>query len=68
MLIRLGGVSTPALATFEGCLTAVATIHLIHCRAFQRTRLRTADWRRWAFGFSLISLAEGLTWGWAALR
>jgi signal transduction histidine kinase len=63
VLIRLGDVSTPALATFEGCLTAVATIHLIHCRAFQRSRPRTADWRRWAFGFSLISLAEGLTWG-----
>ena len=32
-----------------------------------RVRRPAGEWRRWATAFSLISLAEGIGWGWATL-
>jgi signal transduction histidine kinase/CheY-like chemotaxis protein len=63
VLIRLGGISKPILTAFVACLTTLAIIHLLHCRAYRRNPRKEAEWRRWAYGFALISLAEGLTWG-----
>src|SRR5260370_1066007 len=63
VLIRLGGASTPLLAAWLACLFAAAIIHLLHCRAYRRNPPKETKWRPWAFGFSLISAAEGLIWG-----
>jgi two-component system, sensor histidine kinase len=44
-----------------------AAAHILLCRAYRRSRPVGDRWRAWALGFTLISFAEGVGWGWASI-
>ena len=56
--IGLAWVSSAAI-----CVAA----HLILRRIYHRRPPSDANWQRWAWSFTAISLVEGITWGWASV-
>jgi signal transduction histidine kinase/CheY-like chemotaxis protein len=55
-------------AVWAGYIAACAVAHLILRHLFQRRARVGRGWRPWAAGFTVISLAEGIGWGWASVR
>lgn len=69
VLIRTGTSADTATAVmiWLGILWADVAAHLLLYRFRHRDARRDVRWRFWAGGFALVSLAEGVTWGWCSL-
>lgn len=69
VLIRTGTSADTATAVmiWLGILWADVAAHLLLYRFRRRDARRDVRWRFWAGGFALVSLAEGVTWGWCSL-
>ncbi len=50
---------------WSGYILVCMTAHLALLYRFKMAKPPDEAWRRWAVGFTLISLAEGVGWGWA---
>jgi signal transduction histidine kinase len=66
-LYRLGQVDTLTGVVWTSCMAACAAAHILLGRIYAHARPAAAEWRGWASAFTLISLAEGVGWGWATL-
>ena len=53
--------------TWNLYIVGCAASHLLLWRAHRREPPHVARWRIWALWFSVISLAEGIGWGWAPI-
>ena len=67
LLIRLGFLDWTRGLAWSGYIVACAGAHLLLRRAYRRAGDVAARWRRWAFWFTAVALAEGLGWGWATI-
>jgi signal transduction histidine kinase/CheY-like chemotaxis protein len=66
-LIHLG-VTDEAIGLAWVSSTAICVAaHLILRRIYHRRPPSDANWQRWAWSFTAISLVEGITWGWASV-
>lgn len=66
-LLWLGRADSGVGFSWAGFIAACAVAHIWLRRRYQRARPQAEDWRRWAFRFTAISLAEGMGWGAATL-
>lgn len=66
-LFRLGHAEAPSALGWTGFIILCALAHIALRRRYDRARRRSAQWRSWAVAFTMISLAEGIGWGWGTL-
>jgi len=68
LILRIFGFADPWTA-FPWCLYIVAwaASHVLLWRAYRRRRSDGDRLREWALGFTIISLGEGIGWGWAPI-
>lgn len=64
----LGSVDARTAFLWSCFIAACAAAHVALRLWYRREQPAAADWRPWANGFTAISLAEGLGWGWAPLN
>ncbi|MDD2768981.1 MAG: hybrid sensor histidine kinase/response regulator [Methylococcus sp.] len=67
VLIRTGTATATAIMIWLGVLWTDVAAHLLLWQFRRRAGQRDVRWRFWAGGFTLVSLAEGITWGWCSL-
>jgi len=66
-MVRLGHVA-PAIAWWwTGYIALCAAVHIWLRHLYDRARPDVSDWRRWAWRFTWVALAEGIGWGWATI-
>ncbi|MDD5036756.1 MAG: hybrid sensor histidine kinase/response regulator [Methylococcaceae bacterium] len=63
VLVQGGTDSIAAITVWLAFLWADVLAHLLLYFFRGRSGQRDAQWRNWAIGFTLVSFAEGLTWG-----
>ena len=68
VLVSLDALTPVAALEWGGYITVCAAAHILLRQAYRRTRPVDGGWRRWATAFTMISLAEGLGWGWGSVR
>jgi two-component system, sensor histidine kinase len=62
------GVTDKAIALAWVSSTAICVVaHLVLRRIYRRRPPSDANWQRWAWSFTAISVVEGITWGWASV-
>jgi signal transduction histidine kinase/CheY-like chemotaxis protein len=66
-LLRLGAVNAWTGLVWSSYIVFCAACHILLCRAYRRSRPVGDHWRVWALWFTMISLAEGIGWGWASI-
>jgi signal transduction histidine kinase/ActR/RegA family two-component response regulator len=66
-LYRLGYAEALSALGWTGFIILCALAHIALRRRYDRARRRSAHWRFWAVAFTMISLAEGIGWGWGTL-
>ena len=66
-LTRFGGLSVAVGAAWVAVIWSCALAHVALRIASQRSADSGTRWRFWAGWFTLMSLAEGLSWGWASI-
>ena len=57
----------PRALAWLAAISAAGVAHLVLAAAYRRCEPAASEWRRWALPFTLLALAEGLCWGYAAL-
>ncbi len=66
-MIRLGALDWIKGASWAFYICACAVAHLVLWRLYLRARPNDDHWKIWALGFTAISLAEGVGWGWGSV-
>jgi signal transduction histidine kinase/CheY-like chemotaxis protein len=64
---QLGALDPITGATWTLYIAGCATVHIALLFAYRRTNPIYRGWRFWAAWFTLISLAEGIGWGWGSV-
>ncbi len=67
-LYHLGYVNPRTGFPWAGYITGCAASHILFYQFYRRAPVSFGSWRLWAFGFTVICLAEGIGWGWAPLH
>lgn len=65
ILARLDAIVVQKGVLWSAYILACMTAHLVLLYRYKTASAADEGWRRWAIGFTLISLLEGLGWGWA---
>ncbi len=66
-LIHLGVTDATISLAWVTSIAACVVAHLVLRWMYHRDASSDANWRRWAWSFTAISLVEGITWGWASV-
>lgn len=66
-LYRLGYAEAQSALGWTGFIILCALAHIALRRRYDRAIRRSGQWRSWAVAFTMISLAEGIGWGWGTL-
>lgn len=66
-LRRLGALDTYTGSIWAGYIIICAAAHIQLGRFYRQSRLTNDCWQPWALGFTIISFAEGLGWGWPSI-
>ncbi len=66
-VVRLGTVGLDIAVGWTSFIAACAALHIGLKIAYTRSERRDVDWKFWATWFTLISLAEGIGWGWGSV-
>ena len=66
-LIYLGVTDEAIGLAWVSSIAICVAAHLVLRRIYHRSPPSDADWQRWAWSFTAISLVEGITWGWASI-
>ena len=67
ILWRLHAIDTTKGLWWSAYLMACVTAHLTLLYLYKTRRVEETNWRPWALVFTLVSLVEGLGWGWATI-
>lgn len=66
-MVQLGYVAPATAWGWTAYIALCAAVHIWLRRLYERARPDVADWRRWAWRFTWVALAEGIGWGWATI-
>jgi len=66
-LALVGGTSLDRAVSWSCVLCACTMLHLFLRFYYKRSADRDRNWRFWADWFTLVSFADGCTWGWATI-
>ena len=64
---RLGFLDLSRGLCWVAYIAVCAASHIVLCGFYKRSDASLRQWRYWAIGFSAISFAEGVGWGWATV-
>lgn len=66
-LYRLGYCDGHQALVWTGFITLCAIIHIALRQRYVSAKTGITEWRPWAHAFTLVSLAEGVGWGWGTV-
>jgi len=67
-LYHLGYLNPRRGFPWAGYIAGCAACHILLYQFYRNSQVSPGGWRLWAFGFTVICLAEGIGWGWAPLH
>jgi len=66
-LALVGGTTVEKAVSWSSVLCACTLVHLFLRFYYKKSPDRDRNWRFWADWFTVVSFADGCTWGWATL-
>ena len=67
VLLRLDAIGVAKAFWWQAYLLTCVSAHLVLLYRYKTSTFGETRWQPWAIGFTLVSFAEGLGWGWESV-
>ena len=67
ILLRIGAIDIAKAVAWAAYMLPCVVAHLGLLYRYKQSAVEQRRWRPWALGFTLVSFAEGVGWGWATV-